>query len=321
MDCSITPLDSLQTGTDDLVLVSTIDFFFPLVDDPYMMGRIGAANVLSDLYAQGVVQCSNLLMVLAVCRSMAIEERRIVTAEMVQGFRDVAIEAGSLVTGGQTVLNPWPIIGGVAQSVSRRDKVLLPHGAVTGDVLVLTKPLGTQLAVNLYQWMLDEEESGEQGRWAQLSQRGLTSSARTKRAYDVATWSMERLNQRAASEMIRIGAHAATDVTGFGLLGHAKNLVANQRNAVSFVVDRLPIIAGMAAVDQACSNGELFKLRTGYSAETSGGLLVAMTGSNARTFCERLEEVEGWRAFVIGRVVEGNRDVQLSESLEVVEVD
>eukprot|EP01051_Picozoa_sp_SAG22_P025127 SAG22_NODE_7294_length_754_cov_1.403053_2_plen_172_part_01 len=144
LDCAVVP-----TKHPGLVLVSTIDFFYPLVLDPYMQGKIGCANVLSDLYAMGVYDCDNMLMVLAASQDMAPEHRKIVTGEMIRGFSDLAKEGQTIITGGQTVLNPWPIIGGVAQSVEANAGMIIPEHAVAGDVLVLTKPLGTQLAVNL----------------------------------------------------------------------------------------------------------------------------------------------------------------------------
>lgn len=105
LDCSIRKTRQGQ------YVVSTTDFFFPLVDSPYLQGRIGAANVLSDLYAEGVDRCDFVLMLLAASRDMSKTERTISTNLMVRGFRDACTEAGTIVTGGQTVLNPWPIIG------------------------------------------------------------------------------------------------------------------------------------------------------------------------------------------------------------------
>ena len=113
-DCSVTPVHQTSTtpltGTP-LSLLSTIDFFYPLVDDPYLQGRIACCNVLSDLYAMGAARCDNLLMVLGVSRKMTGPEREIVTREMMRGFNDTATAAGTKITGGQSVINEWPIIG------------------------------------------------------------------------------------------------------------------------------------------------------------------------------------------------------------------
>ena len=121
-----------------------------------------------------------------------------------------------------------------------------PDGAVVGDVLVLTKPLGTQVAVNAHQW-LDQPE-----RWNRI--KLVVSEDDVRKAYQRAMNSMARLNRKAAILMHKYGAHGATDVTGFGLLGHAQNLAKNQKNEVSFIIHNLPIIAKMAAVAKACGN-------------------------------------------------------------------
>lgn len=152
LDCSVTPL---RHG--GLCLVQTTDFFYPIVDDPYMMGKIACANVLSDLYAMGVTECDNMLMMLGVSTKMTESERDVVVPMMMRGFKDAALEAGTAVTGGQSVVNPWATIGGVASTVCQPNEYIVPDNAVPGDVLVLTKPLGNQVAVNAHQW-LDQPE-------------------------------------------------------------------------------------------------------------------------------------------------------------------
>jgi len=98
-------------------LISTTDFFYPLVEDPYFQGRIACCNTLSDLYAMGITRVDHILMILGVSLMMNEEQREIVTREMMRGFNDCATEAGTLVTGGQSVMNPWPMIGGVANAM------------------------------------------------------------------------------------------------------------------------------------------------------------------------------------------------------------
>ncbi|XP_015685190.1 selenide, water dikinase 1, partial [Protobothrops mucrosquamatus] len=100
-----------------LSLVQTTDYIYPIVDDPYMMGRIACANVLSDLYAMGVTECDNMLMLLGISNKMTDRERDKIMPLIIQGFKDAAEEAGTSVTGGQSVLNPWIVLGGVATTV------------------------------------------------------------------------------------------------------------------------------------------------------------------------------------------------------------
>ena len=120
MDSSITPL---RHG--GLSLVQTTDFFYTQVEDPYMQGKIACANVLSDLYAMGVTECDNMLMLLAVSTKMTEKERDVVVPLMMRGFKDCALEAGSTVTGGQTVMNPWCTIGGVATTVCQPNEFIM----------------------------------------------------------------------------------------------------------------------------------------------------------------------------------------------------
>jgi selenide, water dikinase len=115
-----------------------------------MQGRIACCNTLSDIYAMGIDRVDHMLMVLGISRIMKEEDREIVTREMIRGFNDCASEAETMVTGGQSIMNPWPIIGGVANTMCREDEYIRPNFGRSGDILVLTKPLGTQVAVNLY---------------------------------------------------------------------------------------------------------------------------------------------------------------------------
>lgn len=305
-------LDScmVETRHKGIYIVQTTDFFYPLVDDPYMQGKIACANVLSDMYAMGVTECDNMLMLLGVSTDLTKKEREIVTKLVIQGFYDLAKEAGTSVNGGQTVLNPWYIIGGVASSVVTKDEVIMPENAVAGDVIVLTKPLGTQIAVNANQWLNQPE------RWEKV--KDVVSVDQVKTAYKKAMMSMARLNKNAAQLMHKYDAHAATDVTGFGILGHAQNLVANQKSKVSFVIKKLPVLANMHAVFNA--SGVNFKLLKGYSAETSGGLLVCLPPSEVEGYCAEVERADGCKVWVIGEVVEGERVATISENVEVIEV-
>lgn len=305
MDCSVTPL---RHG--GLSLVQTTDFFYPLVDDPYIMGKIACANVLSDLYALGVTECDNMLMILAISQKMSEKERDIVVPFLMRGFKDCAYDAGTQITGGQSVVNPWLTIGGVATSVCQPNEFIVPDNAVVGDVLVLTKPLGTQVAVNAYQW-LDQPE-----RWNRI--KLVVGEDDVRKAYHRAMDSMARLNRTAARLMHKYNAHGATDVTGFGLLGHAQNLARVQKNEVSFVIHNLPIIAKMAAVAKACGN--MFQLLQGHSPETSGGLLICLPREQAAAYCKDIEKQENYQAWIIGIVEKGNRTARIIDKPRVIEV-
>lgn len=113
-------------------------------------------------------------------------------------------------------------------------------------------------------------------------------------------------------------AHGATDVTGFGLLGHAQNLARLQKNDVSFVIHNLPVIAKMAAVAKACGN--MFQLVQGFSPETSGGLLICLPRDHAAAFCKEIEKQEGYQAWIIGIVEKGDRTARIIDKPRIIEV-
>eukprot|EP01135_Chromosphaera_perkinsii_P008269 Nk52_evm11s1224 gene=Nk52_evmTU11s1224 len=311
-------LDScvIPTKHEGVFLVQTTDFFYPLIDNPYIMGEIACANVLSDLYAMGIYDCDNMLMLFGLSREMDVEERSIVSGMMVKGFVDQAVNFGeTLVTGGQTVMNPWVMMGGVATKVARKGEFIVPDLAESGDVLILTKPLGTQVCVNLYEW-LDKNSP----RWDMA--KNIVNAEEAKHAYKMAIASMRHLNRNAALLMQKYGAHGSTDVTGFGILGHSRNLAEFQKNNVCFNIHTLPIFNKMAEVNAA--TGNIFKLKEGLSSETSGGLLVMLPKKQAGQFVNELYEMDGkmWKSWVVGEVVEATeRTAKIVPDAKVVDVD
>eukprot|EP00438_Fugacium_kawagutii_P027060 Skav214851 [mRNA] locus=scaffold16:191632:195209:+ [translate_table: standard] len=265
-DVSLIPIGALGGQQEKIFLASTTDFFSPISLDPYNQGRIACANTLSDLYAIGAHRVDTMLMILSVSTKMEEEHRDIVTKKMIEGFNDACREAETQVSGGQTVFNPWPILGGCASTTLTEQEIVRADGLQSGDVLVLTKPLGSQIAANLALWLGDCEK------WRKASQVIDVDTA--IRAVQKAERGMMRLNRNAARLMLRFGAHGATDITGFGLLGHARNLAAVQREEVALEIRKMPIIRGLLALE-SCVDAN-YQLSKGFSAETSGGLLVAL---------------------------------------------
>mmetsp|Transcript_18376 Transcript_18376/g.33023 ORF Transcript_18376/g.33023 Transcript_18376/m.33023 type:complete len:253 (-) Transcript_18376:4349-5107(-) len=249
-------------------------------------------------------------MILAASTKMQEPERGIVTREMMKGFNDIADKAGTLVTGGQSIQNPWPIIGGTAMTNCDAGEFIRPCGAVPGDILVLTKPLGTQVAVNLYEWLRSKPQIFER-----LNPQ--PSAAEVLKIYNSSCKSMSTLNRIAAQLMHDFGAHAATDVTGFGILGHASNLARAQHAAVKFIIRVMPCIAGTPGFSTKIFN---FKLIDGFSAETSGGLFIALPRDNVEAFLARLLEETGSPGWIIGEVTEGERTAEIAADFEVLEV-
>jgi selenide, water dikinase len=169
--------------------------------------------------------------------------------------------------------------------------VFRPENAVAGDVLVLTKPLGTQLAVNAHQWLRDPNFAHK---WEMI--KDAVTEEQVEAAFNLAMKSMSRLNRNGAKLMHKHSVHAGTDVTGFGIIGHATNLAQNQKEAVDFEIHTLPIIKDMSTVAGFATG---FKLMDGFSAETSGGLLVAMSEANAQAFMAEIQSIDQVRPFAL----------------------
>lgn len=277
-----------------------------------MLGRIALANVVSDVYAVGALEIDEIRLVCSAPTEFTDQERDIVVPMIIKGFQDAATEAKARVKIGSIALNPWCIIGGIATAVCHKSELIMPYHAQAGDSLVLTKPLGTQLATNALVWMIENSDS-----WKKLSDR--FSASEVERTYGIAVESMSRLNKSGAKLMHRYQAHAATDVTGFGLYGHADNLVKFQKENIDFEIHTLPIIRNVLEIAEIL--GRTAKLLAGKAVETSGGLLVSLPSANAKSFCDEYEKVSGRSAWIIGKVVEGSRTVRVSPNPTIISVD
>ncbi|XP_052617351.1 selenide, water dikinase 2-like [Peromyscus californicus insignis] len=184
--------------------------------------------------------------------------------------------------------------------------------AVVGDVLVLTKPLGTQVAANAHQWLDNPEK------WNKIKM--VVSREEVELVYQEAMFNMATLNRTAAGLMHTFNAHTATGITGFGILGHSQNLAKQQKSEVSFVIHNLPIIAKMAAISKASGHFGLFQ---GTSAETSGGLLICLSREQVARFCSEIKSSkygEGHQTWIVGIVEKGNQTACIIDKPRVIKV-
>lgn len=259
---------------DDLALVQTVDFFAPIVDDPYDFGRIAAANALSDIYAMGGTPLTALALAAFPASGLPLS----VLSDILRGGEDVVRAAGAIVVGGHTVTDDEVKYGLAVTGTVHPGRVLSNAGAVPGDVLILTKPLGTGLlATKLKAGTLPESEA-----------KALVAS-------------MVRLNDAASQAAVRCGARAATDVTGFGLLGHASHVARASAVTLRLHHQRLPTLPGaLQAANEGVTMGGAGRnaryvaslvhwegdipatARTlAVDPQTSGGLLVAVPPASA----------------------------------------
>lgn len=254
--------------SDELALVVTIDFFTPIVDDPYAYGAIAAANSLSDAYAMGATPLLA-LNVAAMPSDLPVETTR----EIMRGGAEKARQAGIPVAGGHTVRDKEPKYGLVVVATAHPERLKRKRGARPGDRLLLSKPLGTGVVTT-----------------------GLMRDTATPTEIDVATESMMRLNADAAQVADGAGATACTDITGFGLLGHLAEMTEGSSCGARILFGELPWLPGaerlgaeMTFPGGARDNRSHFGQRVGFadgleewqqllcfSPETSGGLLMAI---------------------------------------------
>ncbi len=269
--------------TDDLALVSTVDFFTPIIDDPYDFGRVAACNAASDAFTTGAVDNLDCLVVLGLPRELTD------TAPMIlAGIADAIDDMGGVIAGGHTIISPWPFAGGAVSATAPPETLLTSQGATAGDRLYLTKPLGTQSAMGGLRVSDDE--------FAEVVAEAAGRSVQT--IGDEALAWMTTPN-RAAAMASRDVATAATDITGFGLVGQAQVLADNAD--VGIEVTRLPIIEGTDGLSRLFGYG----LEDGESAETSGGLLLSVPESQTTTLETRFDDADVFYR-QIGRVTDGS---------------
>ncbi len=280
---------------EELALVETTDIITPLVDDPFTFGRIAAANALSDVYAMGGRPLTAMNLAFFPACALPLE----VLAEILAGGQEMVLSAGGCLVGGHTVEDDELKYGLAVTGIIHPDKIVRNSTAAPGDRLVLTKPLGTGIV-------------------ATAIKAGMADRAGIEEAIG---W-MTRLNSTAAELMTACGATACTDVTGFGLIGHACEMAAGAGVTVRLSIDSVPVMAGVGSlindgmVPAGCyRNRDYYFSRLSahgrgadqllplFDPQTSGGLLIALSPPDAERFLELAAERSCF-AVMVGEVID-----------------
>lgn len=290
--------------TDDLAIVQTVDFFTPIVDDPYWFGAISAANSISDIYAMGATPIFALNIVGFPSNRLPLK----VLEEILRGAQDKAAEAGISILGGHTIDDTEPKYGMAVTGIVHPDKVIRNSTAQVGDVLVLTKPLGMGII-------------------ATALKRGLADEVIAQKAIQI----MVTLNKASAEAMATVHVHACTDITGFGLLGHLHEMTSASHVDVELTLSAIPILpeARVFATMDIIPGGTLNNLSFVQThvifsdnisrvdqllladAQTSGGLLISLPASEAQRLLDALDarKVQG---HIIGQITgEGQGKIRI----------
>jgi selenide,water dikinase len=279
----------------DQAVLLTVDFFTPMVDDPYDFGRITAANALSDVYAMGGRPLTAMNLLAMPC-SLPAE----IAARVLQGGADKVREAGAVIVGGHTIDDKEPKYGLSVMGICDPDKVVRNVGACEGDVLVLTKRLGVG-----------------------IMNTALKQGLETESSLAAVIESMAHLNRAAAEAMVEVGVNAGTDITGFGIAGHAREMALGSGVSIELELASLPlwrdvlqysedgVIPGRTAdviafLEGSVDWGPADRAWRGVLADpqTSGGLLMSLPAERVEALLIALAE-RGEEAAVIGRVIAG----------------
>ena len=284
---------------DDTALVLTVDFFPPIVDDPFSFGAIAVANSLSDIYAMGGRPLLGLNIT-----GFPVDLPKDILAEILKGGHAKAQEAGCLIVGGHTVDDQEPKYGLAAVGLVEPGKQVTNAGAKPGDRLVLTKPLGTGIITT----------AGKQG-------------LATTDVLDRAITIMSTLNRAASEAMVKVGVNACTDITGFGLIGHLRAMMQASDTGAGLELSRIPVIPGAwELIEEGIAPGGTHRNLDGVGqkvnwhesvssaaklllcdAQTSGGLLISVSQERAELLLKELDEAGVEGATVIGEVSQGGK--------------
>ena len=282
--------------TDELAIIQTIDYFTPIVDDPYTFGQIAVANALSDVYAMGGKPLTAMNVVCFPTKSLDIS----VLKDILRGGADKMVEAGVILVGGHSIDDTELKYGLSVTGTVHPKRLVTNSGAKVGDKLILTKPLGTGIiSTALKAKMVDKETAAKVAKC------------------------MATLNDRASALMQEVGVHACTDVTGFGLLGHACQIAQNSRVGINISSASVPLLPRAEEfAQQVLYPGGSLRNREFYStaviianevpdhiqgilfdAQTSGGLLICLAPRKANLLLDRLRQADVEDAAIIGDVV------------------
>ncbi|MBR0104395.1 MAG: selenide, water dikinase SelD [Firmicutes bacterium] len=280
--------------SDDLAIVQTIDFFPPIADDPYVFGQIAAANALSDIYAMGG-EPKIALNVMCIPKDMPRET----VNEILRGGYDKVFEAGAVIAGGHSIFDEEPKYGLTVTGFVNPNRILTNAGAETGDVLILTKPLGSGILTSAVKADL-------------ISENALKALIKN----------MTSLNKTARDIMVKYNVHACTDVTGFGLMGHLSEMCLGSEKGAEIYTKNLNILpetvsfAKIGIIPEGmyrnrefaekyvdAGDKSLYFQDILFDPQTSGGLLMAAAPEDAnKLFAELYEALPGAR--IIGKITE-----------------
>ncbi len=305
----------IPVPNSDLVMVKNIDIFTPILDEPEITGEIAAANVTNDVFALNVLDISGMLVFLGIKKNMPSH----ISEGILMGIKNfMENKIDSKVLGGHTIYSEWPLIakgipfreeiGGEASGFVEKDKIIKKDYVEEGDKLILTKPVGNQAIMAAYRLQKNNPALLEN-----FSSTEIDISIET--AINLMTTPLQDVVKTIHSYSDNSFIHSMTDVSGFGLAGHLKEILQNSK--LSAVIDRVPIIK----LAQELSYEFGYKFDSCEMPETAGGMLISVDQKQAEEFSERLTkyDVSNW---IIGTIdnIHKRKYVRISDDVEYIEI-
>jgi selenide,water dikinase len=286
-------------------LVKNIDIFTPIVDEPDIMGEIAAANVTNDVFALNVSKVSGMLVFLGIKKNMP----NYIAEGILKGIkRFMEKKLDSKVLGGHTIYSGWPLIGGEASGFVKKDKLILKNLVKEGDKLIMTKPIGNQASMAAYRLQKNRPDLLEN-----YSKASINSAI--KLAIDLMITPLSNVVSTIYEYDDVSFIHSMTDVSGFGLAGHLKEML--QKSNLSALITRIPYMH--LARELAYDFG--YKYDDCEMAETAGGMLLSVDNDRAEEFSDRLTK-DGVRNWIIGSIDNTNKpqNVRIAREVEHLEI-
>jgi len=286
--------------TEEIALVQTVDFFPPIVDDPFTFGEIAVANAVSDIYSMGATPLIGVNIV-----GFPDDLPNTILTEILKGAASKATEANLLVVGGHTIKDKEPKFGMAVTGIIKPGKQITNLGAKAGDKIILTKPIGTGIATT----------AAQQGK-------------STEKEFNIAVNHMKTLNDKAAKAMVKIGVNACIDITGFGLIGHLLNLLKTSNVSAQLSSKNIPLLPGVFDMTQKglVPGGTVNNFKSTNNqvvwtnlisneiklllndAQTSGGLLMCVDPTKSDILIEELTSKRISTASIIGEILSPPQD-------------
>ena len=290
----------------NLVMAKNIDIFTPIIDEPEIMGEIAAANVTNDIFALNVPEISGMLVFLGIKKNMPMY----IAEGILNGIKNfMENKINSKILGGHTIYSEWPLIGGEASGFVEKDKIIKKDFVKDGDKLILTKPIGNQAIMAAYRFQKNNPELLEN---YSINEIGVSIDLAVKLMITPLQDVVKTIYTYNDISFI----HSMTDISGFGLAGHLKEMLQN--SYLSAIIEKIPSIK--LTSDLAYEFG--YKFDECEMPETSGGMLLSVDHEFAEEFSQRLDSEYGVENWIIGTIDNMNKPkhVRVSKNVEHIEI-